>query len=304
MRYTLDQLMTFELVSKLNSFSAVARMLKRAPSAVSMAMSNLEIEMDVTLFERTPRQVLLTDAGESLLNYARVVLESCHVMEQRASAFSEGIEREISLAIEIPWGMIAPVLYEFAMAFPLVDIHVREPFHGDVEAMVRKGDVDLGIALARPLDAETVQFMQLGKVVMVNVASSKHPLAGKIPVSFADLHHYRQIAFGFAEHPIATTEYLSSASAWRMESYNTMLDAVQAGLGWASIPRECIATELEAGSLVELRQQEYPHTDWLVGVDLLWAKKGTQGVALKWLRERLIQHKIFERDAAGNMTTL
>ncbi len=83
-----------------------------------------------------------------------------------------------------------------------------------------------------------------------------------------------------------------------------MLDAVSAGIGWASIPAEFIRQSLIRGDLVELRQQEYPHTDWLVGIDMLWGKNRRQGKAACWLRERLLQHKISGQDTAGNRTTL
>ncbi|WP_245880256.1 substrate-binding domain-containing protein [Superficieibacter electus] len=220
------------------------------------------------------------------------------------AAFNQQIESHVSLAIELPYVTIAPVLYEFSITFPEVDIHIKEPFQGDVEAMVRNGEVDMGIALSHSVESDKIQFTQLGKVVMVHVVSADHPLAQRVPVSFADLHNWRLITFGSQEKRIATTEYLSSPMLWRVESYSAMLEAALAGLGWASLPREFVSHELRAGTLVELRQQEYPHTDWIVGVDLLWSKQVKAGKAQIWLRDRLVKHKINEQDNAGNRTTL
>lgn len=81
-------------------------------------------------------------------------------------------------------------------------------------------------------------------------------------------------------------------SANRLESYSAKRDAVKAGPGWRSIPREFIADELAAGTLVEMRQQAYPHTDRLVGIDRLWSKRAPSGKAQRGLRERLLQHTI------------
>lgn len=304
MKYSLEQLMTFEQVAKSGSFSAAARDLKKSQSSVNMAMSNLEIELNVALFERTPRQVRLTPEGEVLREYVKTILERCHAFDQRVTGFNQQIESHVSLAIELPYITIAPVLYEFSMTFPEVDIHIKEPFRGDVEAMVKSGEVDLGITLSHSVESETIQFTQLGKVVMVHVVSVDHPLAQQIPVSFADLHNWRHITFGSQEKKIATTEYLGSPMLWRVESYSAMLDAALAGLGWASLPREFVNRELQDGKLVELRQQEYPHTDWIVAVDLLWSKQAKAGKAQIWLRDRLVKHKIFEQDNAGNRTTL
>ena len=55
--------MVFEQVAKSGSFSSAARQLKKSQSSVNMAMSNLELELDLCLFERTPRQVRLTPEG-------------------------------------------------------------------------------------------------------------------------------------------------------------------------------------------------------------------------------------------------
>ncbi|WP_434585631.1 LysR family transcriptional regulator [Klebsiella sp. R390] len=304
MRYSLEQLMVFEQVARSGSFSAAARVLKRSQSSVNMAMSNLEDEFNVRLFERSPRQVTLTGEGTVLREYIKTVLEQCNMLEQRVGAYNVQTEASLTLAIEVPYPTIAPVLYEFAMTFPQVDIHIREPHQGDVTGLVSRGEVDAGIVISRRIDGDRLQFVQLGKVIMVHVVSASHPLASQGPVSFADLHRWRHITFGPQEQHIATTEYLGSPMLWRVESYNAMIAAASAGLGWASLPRLFVEKELHEGQLVELRQQEYPHTDWVVGVDLLWSKHKRVGKSLHWLRDRLIQHKIFEQDNSGNRTTL
>lgn len=304
MKYSLDQLMTFEQVARSGSFSAAARVMKRSQSSVNMAMSNLEDEFNLSLFVRTPRQISLTPEGNTLREYVKTVLEQCNALEQRVSAFNIETEAHVSLAIEVPYKTVAAVLYEFAMQFPQVDIHVREPFQGDVEAMVRKNEVDVGISMSRPVDSDAIEFVQLGKLIMVHVVSSEHPLAKCLPVSFADLHRWRHITFGEQQKTIPSTEYLGSPLIWRVESYNAMIDATLAGLGWASVPRIFVQRELEEGILTELRQKEYPHTDWIVGVDLLWSRKKRAGRAMNWLIDRLLKNKIFEKDHAGNSTTL
>ncbi|MBK0034529.1 LysR family transcriptional regulator [Erwinia sp. S43] len=304
MKYSLEQLMVFEQVARSGSFSAAARNMKRSQSAVNMAMSNLEDEFNVRLFERSPRQVTLTGEGTVLREYIKTVLEQCNVLEQRVADYNIQTEACITLAIEVPYPTIAPVLYEFAMTFPQVDIHIREPHHGDVAGLVSRGEVDAGIVLSRRIDSDRLQFIQLGKLIMVHVVSASHPLVNQSPVSFTDLHRWRHITFGLQEQHIATTEYLGSPMLWRVESYNAMIAAAIAGLGWASLPRLFVQKELSEGTLVELRQQEYPHTDWVVGVDLLWSKKKNVGNSLNWLRNRIIQHKIFEHDNSGNRTTL
>lgn len=83
-----------------------------------------------------------------------------------------------------------------------------------------------------------------------------------------------------------------------------LVEMVRAGLGWATLPRQLVQRELAAGELVELQLAAYPHTDWLVGVDLLWQRRHGRGQAQRWLRERLMGTKVFELDRQGRATTL
>ena len=304
MHYSLDQLQTFELVSQLGSFSAAARKMKKTQSSVSTAIGNLEIDLGVTLFIRTPRSVELTPAGEKILEHVHIILERCHLMDQHSASMNKGIEQQISLAIDIPCAVLSPVLQAFATQFPFVDVCIKEPFLGDIEAMLCQGNADLGIAFSKPISAGKCQFVQLGKLVMVHVVSRYHPLASKIPVSFTELHGWRHIAFSSHEKRIPTTEYLSTPALWLAESYAAILEATLAGLGWASLPKQFIQRELAEGALVELIQEEYPYTDWIVGVDLLWSRQHPQGPAVQWLKTKLIENKIFEFDSGGHMTTL
>ncbi len=95
--------MTFEQVAKSGSFSSAARQMKKSQSSVNMAMSNLELELNITLFERTPRQVRLTPEGKVLWEYVKTILERCQAFDQRVAAFNQQIESHVSLAIELPY---------------------------------------------------------------------------------------------------------------------------------------------------------------------------------------------------------
>lgn len=77
MSLSLEQLQAFVATVETGSFSAAARYLGKAQSAISTAVSNLEIDLDNSLFVRSGRYPVLTPAGERLLVEARVILERC-----------------------------------------------------------------------------------------------------------------------------------------------------------------------------------------------------------------------------------
>ena len=68
---SLDQLRMFIAAAEEGSFSAAGRRLNRAQSVVSQTIANLEGQLGVTLFERTARYPVLTEAGKLLLADAR-----------------------------------------------------------------------------------------------------------------------------------------------------------------------------------------------------------------------------------------
>ncbi|MBS0344792.1 MAG: LysR family transcriptional regulator, partial [Proteobacteria bacterium] len=68
-----DNLQVFLAVLDHGSFSAAARALRRVPSAVSMAIANLEADLDLPLFDRSGREPKPTEAARSLEPQARLV---------------------------------------------------------------------------------------------------------------------------------------------------------------------------------------------------------------------------------------
>ncbi|AYF90766.1 LysR family transcriptional regulator [Pseudomonas sp. JS3066] len=304
MRFSLDQLQVLVTVAQAGSFSAAARRLGRTQSTVSAAIANLETDLGVELFDRSTRIPALTAAGQKLLLEAEAVLERCLALEGHADSLTVETEPSLTLAIEVPYNTVMPVLRDFEQVFPYVDLVVRHPVYGDVAGMVQKGEVEMGIAFSQPEYPRELEFQQLGKLIMVHVTHPSHPLAQLAQVSFADLHAHRRLAFSAHANKLPSSEYLRSTQLWQAESYMALLEMVRAGLGWATLPRQLIHRELAVGDLMELDLVAYPHTDWLVGVDLIWPRRQGRGKAKRWLRERLMRNKVFELDSQGKATTL
>ncbi len=304
MRYTLDQLKVFTLVASTGSFSAAARSLGKSQSAVSTAIANLEIDLGVALFDRSGKLAVLTAAGRRLLREAELVLERCLDLEAHANDLSEMVEPGITVAIEVPYNTLMQPLIDFARQYPYVDLDIRHPFQGNVTELLVSGEADLGIAFAQPEYPRGLSFTQMGKLILAHVVHRDHPLARLGSVTFAELCAHRRLVFSAHNDKLPTTEYLGSTRCWQAESYLALLEMVRAGLGWTTLPRQLMRRELEDGELVELQLAAYPHTDWLVGVDLLSSKSRVLGKAGAWLKHRLQQHKVFEIDRSGNATTL
>src|SRR3984885_7074207 len=96
---SLDQLRTFIAAADAGSFSAAARRLNRAQSAVSQTISGLEARLRVNLFDRTGRYPLLTEQGRQILIDARTVAAGIDQLKARAKGMAGGREAELSVAV-------------------------------------------------------------------------------------------------------------------------------------------------------------------------------------------------------------
>src|SRR5260370_24423563 len=104
---TLDQFRTFIAAVDEGSFSAAGRKLRRAQSMISQTLANLEAQLGVKLFDRSARYPRLTEEGRSLLADARTVADNVNEFKARARAIREGLEPELSVAMDVMYPMEA-----------------------------------------------------------------------------------------------------------------------------------------------------------------------------------------------------
>src|ERR1700745_3116733 len=104
---TLDQLRTFIAAVDEGSFSAAGRKLRRAQSGVSQTLANLEAQLRLKLFDRSSRYPRLTEEGRTLLADARAVADQVDGFKARARAMHEGLEPELSVAMDVMYPMDA-----------------------------------------------------------------------------------------------------------------------------------------------------------------------------------------------------
>ena len=92
MSLSMDQLESFVAAAEQGSFSGAARLLKKAQSAVSTHVANLETDLGIALFDRTGRNPVLTEAGARLLPEAKLILDRREHLIGVASSFEAHVE--------------------------------------------------------------------------------------------------------------------------------------------------------------------------------------------------------------------
>eukprot|EP01032_Pedospumella_encystans_P026929 gene26928-30447_t len=129
MSFSSDSVEVFLAVIDHGSFSAAARALRRVPSAVSMAVAQLEAELDLQLFERSSRHARPTDTARALEAEARQMAGQLRRLQAHALSLHRGLEQRLTLAIAPEAARLHRVRYE-ALGARGGDAHGAE--HGTV----------------------------------------------------------------------------------------------------------------------------------------------------------------------------
>ena len=142
----MDVLRTFVTGLELGSFSKAAQRLGRSQSAISTQLRRLEEQAGKALFKKSGRGLALTTAGESLLSYAKRILElNDEAIDGLQDSEVEGWVR-LGIPQDFAEGWLTGVLGRFARAHPKVRVEVRAEQNVLVIERLVEGELDLAIA--------------------------------------------------------------------------------------------------------------------------------------------------------------
>jgi DNA-binding transcriptional LysR family regulator len=286
-----DQMQAFVLAAELGSFSAAARRMGKAQSAVSTAIANLEIDAGVELFDRTGRSPVLTEEGKALLPHARGILLGNNEFFSKASSMAQGIEADLCIAIEqgISIAPLMDVFRQFSVDFAHVSLELLRPGPNDTATLLKESRAVLGLMSEQESYPTGFQFRGVGHSRLVPVCAPSHPLSEMAQVGFRDLRQYRQLIP--RSRSLAAVGQLverKSTSVWYAESPALIMEFVQQGLGWAELPFSVVSEQIRKRTLARLNY-DFQQSDILIGIDVVWTEQQALGVAAHWMRDRLLE---------------
>ena len=155
MRFDLTDLRLFRHVAETGSITHGAERSHLALASASARIRGMEEMLDVPLLQRGRRGVRLTDAGRSLLDHARIVLQQVDTMRGELSAYSRGLKGSVRvLANTAALSEHLPrLLADFLAANPTIDLDLEDRESPAIAAAVAAGDADIGIASQAALAA-------------------------------------------------------------------------------------------------------------------------------------------------------
>lgn len=144
--FDLDVLRSFVIGMELGSFARAAERLGRSTSAVSAQLRKLEEQAGTPILRKAGRGLALTEAGETMLAYARRLLD----LNDEAATAIHGADLEgwVRLGLQEDFGetLLPEVLGRFARAHPKVRIEARVVRNAELIERVTSGRLDLALA--------------------------------------------------------------------------------------------------------------------------------------------------------------
>lgn len=179
------QLRAFVAISESGTFTAGAQRVHITQAAISMQIRQLENELGAKLFVRAPRRVILTEAGEHLLQRARLILRehdaAQHEIAELAGA-KKGRLRIGSSSANVATETLPALLRELHKQHSQAEVTVGS---GTSEALVQQilaGELDLAF-VSMPVEAHGIQTERLAHDQLIAIASPRHRLAKQRTVS-------------------------------------------------------------------------------------------------------------------------
>ena len=297
---SLDQLRVFRQVAESGSFSAAARDLHRAQSAVTYAIQKLEEQVGAEVFDRSAYRPVLSEAGRALMPRAVRILEELAAFNTQARAIAGGLEGEIAIVVDptYPTPALTTALRGFQDRYPTVQLRVFVETLGAAAQAVIDRTADLGLALEFAAASPELASTPVGELELVPVAAATHPLGrikGRIPVEA--LRQELQLVLADRSSLTRGRDFsVISTRTWRLADLGARHEMMRAGLGWGSMPMHMVAEDLKRGRLVRLDIR------WPDGsrpprpvVVLVRRKDETLGPAGSWLADALVQTAAAQR---------
>jgi DNA-binding transcriptional LysR family regulator len=255
-------LKVFLAVATEKSFSRAAEKLLRTQPAVSLAIQRLESQLGEKLIDRSGKELLLTDAGQTLVDFARrfenlereMEIALAELRDNSAGRLIVGANESTSL-------YVLRHIEKYRRLYPKVKVEVRRTLSSRIPTQLIDGDLELGVISYDPAD-ERLTTRVIYTDHLSFVVSPEHRFAKRESVSITELgmetfvaHNvvspYREVVLReFQRHRVTLNMDVE------MPTVETIRLMVQRNEGVAFLPQMCVEQDVDRGLLAEVRVEE------------------------------------------------
>lgn len=244
----------FNKVAETMSFSRAGELLGMTRSAVSKRIARLETDLGVILFNRSPRSISLTEAGQKFYDHT---VSIDHTINQAAQAIQDSDQRpsgvlSFSLSTNLAVTLMPPLLEEFQREWPdlKIDLHTSEHFVD----IIGEG-FDVVIRIAMKLGDSSLVSRKLATTPQILVAAPAYLEEYGVPRHVSDLKDHkcvtllkREVVWRFINGEGRVEVPVNMASTTNSDLL--LFQLVRLGGGIVRCPKIQVERELRSGELV------------------------------------------------------
>jgi DNA-binding transcriptional LysR family regulator len=258
----LYSLQVFLTIATEKSFSRAAGKLLRTQPAISLALQRLELELGEKLIDRSGKDLILTDAGRTVLEYARRFQSLHQELDNSIAELRDNSSGRLTIgANESTTLYLLQHIERYRELYPKVKVQIRRSFSSKIPNELLDGNLELGVISYDPSD-ERLNSKVIYTDALAFVVSPKHRLAHRKTISIAELGTETFIAHNVVSpyREVVLREFQTRKVPLRMEvempTIETIRKLVQHNVGVAFLPRMCVEQEIGQGTLCEVRVKE------------------------------------------------
>ena len=259
----LDLYRVFSQVAQSESFSKAARGLYLTQPAVSQSILQLEEELDMRLFNRTPKGVTLTQEGKLLFDYVQSALNLIDSGEKKMQEFKTLTAGKIAIGVgdTISRHFLLPYLETFHTLYPDIKFKLVNGTTSELCRILKSGEIDVAICNF-PIEDPKLTLIPCQPVHDTFVYGEKYSKMFANPVTLKELVKWPLI---FLEQSSNSRRYIDTfmashgievAPEFELGSHELLLDFAKINLGIACVTREFSEDYLASGILREVQLVE------------------------------------------------
>lgn len=288
-------------VARSGSFAAAARVQNIDPSAVSRAVSQLEAELGVRLFQRTTRSLALTEAGARFRSKIEGVVSEIEQICDEVGPRNTSPKGRLCVSASVAFGQacLVPLLGAFFERYPEIDLELKLT---DTNVNLISERVDLAVRLAPTLDLDVVATKLMPTTYGV-YASPAFVQSAKAPTTVADIATTDTLCFDlpdyrkrwiFRDSQGETSEVMLRPRAVISSALGVRGAALQ-GLGVALLPSWLVGSDIASGALIKLfpyyavTATDFDTAAWLIYPSRSYLPHKTR-LAIDFLRTHVARH--------------
>lgn len=254
----LNALEVFAAVAESGGFTAAADRLGLSKARVSLEVGRLEARLGLSLFNRTTRRVVLTDAGETVLARCVPLLREAHeVLEALSEGDGAALTGVLRITLSVDFAVqLAPLLVAFSARHPALQLDLRTSDR--VVDLVQEG-VDVGLRVGWLRDS-TLRAVRLGSFEQYVLAAPAYLAEHAAPSSPEALADHAWIALTLLRSPLTWTfrspageeRTVRMKARLRTDSGMSLRALLQQGAGVSILDQLSAEAGLRVGTLVRL----------------------------------------------------